>query len=147
MAGLALWSCAQAFWAFNGVALDHAYPFPSASDIGFVGYALPVAVGLVLLPPKGDGPPRMSLWRAVLDVGTVASAVLFIAWGTVLGPLITAGNTDTLAFLTTLAYPFVDVVMVSLVIVLTMRAARGRRLPWLCLGLGFLVLALTDSRM
>ncbi len=34
--------------------------------------------------------------------------------------------------------------MVSLVIVLTMRAARGRRLPWLCLGLGFLVLALTD---
>ncbi|NWL32133.1 response regulator [Paenarthrobacter nitroguajacolicus] len=142
VAGLALWSCAQAFWAFNGVALDHAYPFPSASDIGFVGYALPVAVGLVLLP-KGDG-PRMSLWRAVLDVGTVASAVLFIAWGTVLGPLIEAGNTDTLAFLTTLAYPFVDVVMVSLVIVLTMRAARGRRLPWLCLGLGFLVLALTD---
>ena len=142
VAGLALWSCAQAFWAFNGVALDHAYPFPSASDIGFVGYALPVAVGLVLLP-KGDG-PRMSLWRAVLDVGTVASAVLFIAWGTVLGPLIEAGNTDTLAFLTTLSYPFVDVVMVSLVIVLTMRAARGRRLPWLCLGLGFLVLALTD---
>jgi len=142
VAGLALWSCGQALWTFNGVVLDHAYPFPSASDIGFVGYALPVAVGLVLLS-KGDS-VRMSVLRTVLDVGTVASAVLFIAWGAVLGPLIAAGNVDTLAFLTTLAYPFADVVMVSLVIVLTMRAARGRRLPWLCLGLGFLVLALTD---
>ncbi|XAS71379.1 response regulator [Micrococcaceae bacterium Sec5.1] len=142
VAGLALWSCGQALWTFNGIVLDHAYPFPSASDIGFVGYALPVAVGLVLLS-KGDS-VRMSVLRTVLDVGTVASAVLFIAWGAVLGPLIAAGNVDILAFLTTLAYPFVDVVMVSLVIVLTMRAARGRRLPWLCLGLGFLVLALTD---
>ncbi|WP_224088689.1 response regulator [Arthrobacter sp. StoSoilB13] len=142
VAGLALWSCGQALWTFNGIVLDHAYPFPSASDVGFVGYALPVAVGLVLLSKGGS--VRMSVVRTVLDVGTVASAVLFIAWGAVLGPLIAAGNVDPLAFLTTLAYPFVDVVMVSLVIVLTMRAARGRRLPWLCLGLGFLVLALTD---
>src|SRR4029453_17083516 len=41
------------------------------------------------------------------------------------------------------AYPFADVVMVSLVIVLTMRAARGPPPPWPWLGRGFLVLALT----
>ncbi|MEW1808958.1 response regulator [Pseudarthrobacter sp. NPDC080039] len=47
--------------------------------------------------------------------------------------------------MTGVAYPIVDVVLVSLVLVLTMRSAPEDRSRWLCLGGGLLVLAFTDS--
>ncbi|MDI2035721.1 hybrid sensor histidine kinase/response regulator [Paenarthrobacter nitroguajacolicus] len=142
VAGLALWSAGQAVWTFNGITLDHNYPFPSLADVGFVGYALPASIGLVLLL-RGQG-LRLPLRRAILDAGVVASSTFFIAWSSVLGPLAGATNSDPFARITQMAYPVADVFMVSVVIVLTMRAARGRRLPWLSLGIGFWILALTD---
>ena len=140
--GLAIWTAGQTVWTVNGITLDHQYPFPSLADIGFVWYALPTAIGLVLLL-RGQG-LRLSLRRTILDAGVVASATFFIAWSSVLGPLAQESSQDAYAHATQMAYPIADVFMVSVVIVLTMRAARGRRLPWLCLGIGFWVLAITD---
>lgn len=142
VAGLTLWIAGQLVWTLNGITLNHDYPFPSFADVGFVWYALPAAIGLILLL-KGQG-RRLSVQRTVLDAGVVASSTFFIAWSAVLGPL--AGNPDPnpFAHATQMAYPIADVFMVTVVIVLTMRAARGRRLPWLCLGVGFWVLAITD---
>ncbi|WP_347108287.1 hypothetical protein AAHB33_15590 [Paenarthrobacter sp. S56] len=141
-AGLAVWSAGQAIWTINGIALDHDYPFPSIADIGFVWYALPAAIGLMLLL-RGQG-RQLSLRRTILDAGVVASSTFFIAWSSLLGPLAAETDQDPLAHATQMAYPIADVFMVSVVIVLTMRAARGRRMPWLCLGIGFWILALTD---
>lgn len=142
VAGLALWAAGQAVWTYNGITLDHDYPFPSFADVGFVWYALPASIGLVLLL-RGQG-LRLPLRRTILDAGVVASSTFFIAWSSILGPLASARNSDPFARATQMAYPIADVFMVSVVIVLTMRAARGRRLPWLSLGVGFWVLALTD---
>lgn len=142
VAGLALWSAGMAVWTYYGVTLDHVYPFPSFADVGFVWYALPVSIGLALLS-KGGG-RRMSLRRAVLDAGVVASAMFFIVWSSLLGPLASTSDQDPFAKMTQMAYPIADVFMVSVVIVLTMKAARGRRLPWLCLAMGFWILAITD---
>ncbi|MCR1163641.1 response regulator [Paenarthrobacter sp. UW852] len=142
VAGLALWSAGQAVWTVNGITLNHEYPFPSLADIGFVWYALPVSVGLVLLL-RGQG-LRLPLRRTILDAGVVASSTFFIAWSSVLGPLAADKDPDAFARATQMAYPIADVLMVSVVIVLTMRAARGRRLPWLSMGLGFWILAITD---
>lgn len=142
VAGLAIWSAGQTVWTINGITLNHQYPFPSFADIGFVWYALPTAIGLVLLL-RGQG-LRIPLRRTILDAGVVASSTFFIAWSTVLGPLAGATGQDAFAQTTQMAYPVADVFMVSVVIVLTMRAARGRRLPWLSLGIGFWVLAITD---
>ncbi|MFJ4167880.1 response regulator [Paenarthrobacter sp. NPDC089714] len=142
VAGLAVWSAGQTAWTVNGITLDHQYPFPSFADVGFVWYALPTAIGLVLLL-RGQG-LKLSLRRTILDAGVVASATFFIAWSSVLGPLAQESNQDAFAHMTQMAYPMADVLMVSVVIVLTMRAARGRRLPWLCLGIGFWILAITD---
>ncbi|MGJ0385136.1 response regulator [Paenarthrobacter nicotinovorans] len=142
VAGLALWSVGQGIWTFNGITLDHDYPFPSFADFGFVWYAVPASIGLVLLL-RGQG-LRLPLRRAILDTGVVASSTFFIAWSSVLGPLAGAKDSDAFARITQMAYPIADVLMVSVVIVLTMRAARGRRLPWLSLGIGFWILALTD---
>ncbi|MGJ3189274.1 response regulator [Paenarthrobacter sp. FR1] len=142
VAGLAVWSAGQTVWTINGITLDHQYPFPSFADIGFVWYALPTSIGLVLLL-RGQG-LRTSLRRTILDAGVVASATFFIAWSSVLGTLAGAKDQDAFAHITQMAYPIADVFMVSVVIVLTMRAARGRRLPWLSMGLGFWILAITD---
>ncbi|WP_245232814.1 hybrid sensor histidine kinase/response regulator [Paenarthrobacter nicotinovorans] len=142
VAGLAAWSAGQSVWTINGIALDHQYPFPSFADIGFVWYALPTSIGLVLLL-RGQG-LRIPLRRTILDAGVVASSTFFIAWSSVLGPLAAATNQDAFSRITQMAYPIADVLMVSVVIVLTMRAARGRRLPWLSMGLGFWILAITD---
>ncbi|MFJ6453373.1 response regulator [Paenarthrobacter sp. NPDC091669] len=142
VAGLAIWSAGQMVWTFNGITLNHQYPFPSFADIGFVWYALPTSVGLILLL-RGQG-LRLPLRRTVLDAGVVASSTFFIAWSSLLGPLAGATNQDAFARITQMAYPIADVFMVSVVIVLTMRAARGRRLPWLSMGLGFWILAITD---
>ncbi|MCM0615321.1 response regulator [Paenarthrobacter sp. TYUT067] len=142
VAGLAIWSAGQTVWTINGITLNHQYPFPSFADVGFVWYALPTSIGLVLLL-KGQG-RRIPLRRTILDAGVVASSTFFIAWSSVLGPLAGATGQDAFAQATQMAYPIADVFMVSVVIVLTMRAARGRRLPWLSLGIGFWVLAITD---
>ncbi|GAA3283824.1 hypothetical protein GCM10017707_34990 [Paenarthrobacter aurescens] len=142
VAGLAIWSAGQIVWTINGISLDHQYPFPSFADIGFVWYALPTSIGLVLLL-KGQG-RRIPLRRTILDAGVVASSTFFIVWSSVLGPLAEATDQDAFAHATQMAYPIADVFMVSVVIILTMRAARGRRLPWLILGAGFWILATTD---
>ncbi|MFW0772862.1 response regulator [Paenarthrobacter nitroguajacolicus] len=142
VAGLAVWSAGQTVWTINGITLNHQYPFPSFADIGFVWYALPASIGLVLLS-RGQG-LRISLRRTILDAGVVASSTFFIAWSSVLGPLAGATDQDAFAHTTQMAYPIADVFMVSVVIVLTMRAARGRRLPWLSMGIGFWILAITD---
>ncbi|MCA4133098.1 response regulator [Arthrobacter sp. M4] len=141
-AGLLVWASAQGLWTYYGVTLDHAYPFPSFADLGFTGYSIPVGVALLLLARRSG--PRLPFVRSLLDIGVVASAVLFMAWGSVLGPVASDQDDDPLSHIAQLAYPIVDVMMLSLVIILTMRAARGHRLPWLCLSVGFLVLALTD---
>ncbi|WP_426003850.1 response regulator [Paenarthrobacter sp. NyZ202] len=142
VAGLAVWSAGQAIWTLNGITLDHQYPFPSFADVGFVWYALPTAIGLVLLL-RGQG-LRLPVRRTILDAGVVASSMFFIVWTSLLGPIAGGTDQDPLAQATQMAYPIADVLMVSVVIVLTMRAARGRRLPWLCLGVGFWILAITD---
>ncbi len=142
VAGLALWTAGQLIWTVNGITLNHDYPFPSFADVGFIWYALPASIGLTLLL-RGQS-RRLSIKRTVLDSGVVASATFFIAWSSVLGPLAGTLGRDSFAHITQMAYPIADVFMVTVVIVLTMRAARGRRLPWLCLGIGFWVLAITD---
>ncbi|WP_426975815.1 response regulator [Pseudarthrobacter sp. O4] len=138
-----LWAAGQGVWTFFGITQHNVYPFPSLADAAFLGYALPAAIALFSFPrPQGSG---VALMRTLLDAAVIASAVLFISWATVLGPVSQTKGQDFLAHLTGVAYPVVDVLMGSLVLVLTMRSAPGDRLRWLCLGGGLLVLALTDS--
>ncbi|HKU30288.1 MAG TPA: response regulator [Arthrobacter sp.] len=138
-----MWAAGQAIWTFFGLSRNHSYPYPSLADAAFVGCAIPAAIGVYLFPrPRVS---KVAFVRVILDAAVIASAVLFMSWATVLGSMYKAEDTDILSHLTGLAYPVVDVVMVSIVLVLTMRRAPGERLRWVCLGGGLLVLAITDS--
>jgi PAS domain S-box-containing protein len=138
-----VYAAGMAIWTYYGITLNHAYPFPSAADLGFIGYSVPAAIGLFLF--SRTPAPLVARLRVVLDALVIAASVLFISWATVLGPVYEAENSDPLGKLTGLAYPIVDVIITSLVLALGMRSQPGDRLPWLCLGGGLLVLALTDS--
>ncbi|MBB6404377.1 response regulator [Arthrobacter sp. AZCC_0090] len=138
-----VWTIGQSIWSFYGLTLDHDYPYPSIADAAFVGYSIPAAIALYLFPrPRVS---RVAFLRGLLDAAVIASAVLFMSWATVLGSMYKAEGQDILVHLTGLAYPVADFVMVSIVLVLTMRRAPGERLRWVCLGGGLLVLAFTDS--
>ncbi|RAX44323.1 hybrid sensor histidine kinase/response regulator [Arthrobacter sp. AQ5-06] len=138
-----VWAAGQAMWTYFGLANNHAYPFPSLADVGFVGYSVPAAVALFSFKRPG-GNTRVGLLRSVLDAAVIAGSVLAISWYVVLGPAISSAG-DLLTRLTTMAYPVVDVIITSLVLVLAMRRQPGERLPWLCFGGGLLVLTITDS--
>lgn len=144
MAASALvYATGMSIWTYYGLTLNHQYPFPSVADLGFLGYAIPAAIGLFLFPR--DPAPLVARLRVVLDALVIASSMLFISWVSVLGPLHQAEMAHSLSQITGLAYPVVDVLMASLVLSLGMRSLPGDRLPWLCLGGGLLVLAVTDS--
>ncbi|MDI3196164.1 response regulator [Pseudarthrobacter sp. AL07] len=138
-----VWAAGMALWTYFGLANNHAYPFPSLADVGFVGYSVPAAVALFSFKRPG-GTTRVGLLRSVLDAAVIAGSVLAISWYMALGPAISAEG-DVLSRLTTMAYPVVDVIITSLVLVLGMRRQPGERLPWLCFGGGLLVLTVTDS--
>lgn len=138
-----VWAAGMAVWTYYGLAYDHVYPFPSLADAGFVGYSVPAAVALFSFKRPG-GTTRVGLLRSVLDAAVIAGSVLAISWYVALGPAISSAG-DLLTRLTTMAYPVVDVIITSLVLVLGMRRQPGERLPWLCFGGGLLVLTVTDS--
>ncbi|MCP8999092.1 response regulator [Pseudarthrobacter sp. RMG13] len=138
-----VWAAGQAVWTYFGLANNHVYPFPSLADALFLAYSVPAAVALFSFKRPG-GTTRVGLARTVLDAAVIAGSVLVVSWYTALGPAFSAEG-DLLTHLTTIAYPVVDVVIMSLVLVLGMRRQSGERLPWLCFGGGLLLLTITDS--
>ncbi len=135
------WAAGMGVWTFLGLTNNQVYPFPSLSDALILCYSVPAAIALFSF--KRQAGARVAL-RTVLDAAVVAGSVLVISWHTALGPAFSS-DSDFLPWLTTMAYPVVDVVITSLVLVLAMRRQPGERLPWVCFGGGLLVLTITDS--
>jgi PAS domain S-box-containing protein len=137
------WAIGQGIWTTYGFTRDHVYPFPSVADLAFTGYAVPAIAGLFLFPRVKQR--LSSSLRTLLDGLVIALGVVFVSWATVLGSVFDAGGSSWLPRLTGLAYPVADALVVSLVLVLGMRRPAGQRMPWLLLGGGLTVLAVTDS--
>ena len=141
--GAVVWATGNAIWTAYGITSDYAYPFPSVADIGFIGFAIPVALGLQSFPRENER--LVSRLRSGLDALLIASSVLFVSWATVLGPLYRSESAGFLSRVTGLAYPIADITIASLVLALGMRRPSQDRRPWLFLGGGLVTLAVTDS--
>jgi len=137
-----IWSAGQMIWTWFGLTRHHDYPFPSAADAGYLGYVLPLVPGLLLFPRAAR--QRFAGLRAMLDAAVIASSLLFLSWAIVLGPALDTVSSG-LAQSVTVAYPVVDLLVASLVLALGMRVAGPARRTWLLLGLGLLLLTVTDS--
>ncbi len=140
----AAWTVAELLWALYDLVLGDSVPPTSWADVGYLG-AIPLAVAAFLCHPALRYGGSSGRTRAALDGVVVATAVLVFSWTTLLGPLWRHSNLTTLGGAVTVAYPFGDVVLVVLV-VLILRTLRSAVRPDLLLVLGgLLVMAASDS--
>jgi hypothetical protein len=139
----ACWTFAEVLWGYYALILDVEVPAPSWADLGYLS-AIPLTVAALVVHPatKGSGTRKA---RSVFDGLVIATALLFLSWTLVLGPLWRTADLSTWAGAVNLAYPFGDVVIVFF-IVLAIRGMTGQgRLSLWCLLGALLVMALSDS--
>jgi diguanylate cyclase len=130
---------------------------PSVADAGHLGLAVFVlpallvfATGGARLPPRpvardGDDDAGRSVPVLVLDGLVVVGSLLTLAWASTLGAVVGSAAPGAAAFVVAVAYPVVDLVLVTVVVLLTaVRRVRWRP-PLLLLGLGLVAISISDS--
>ena len=137
-------------WAFGGLARmvygitrDYAYPFPSLTSVGYLGFGAIAVVALLRLPQARNLCP--SRLRIALDSLVVGSSMLFIAWAAVLDPLVATEGRDFLTWVTQLAHPSLYLCSASVALLMGVRTPTGARRQAVLLGLGQLALAVADG--
>ena len=140
--GCLTWAAGSAYFAGYQVVMDRVAPIPSLADVGYVGYAVPVAIG-VLCFPRAPG-NLWSRWRSGLDSVVIAGCLLLTSAVWVLDPILNA-TTLTFTRIDALAYPLADVAVSSIVLARCVVLPDTRRMVWVPLSLGLLVLSVVDS--
>jgi len=137
------WTAAEVIWALYDLVLHIAVPVPSWADLGYLS-AIPLVVAALLSHPAlSRGRTRRA--RATFDGTVVATALFFLSWSFVLGPLWRHTDLTSLGGIVAVAYPFGDVVMVFLVVLVIKEMAAGDRFALGCVLAGLVAMALADS--
>ncbi len=139
----AFWTFAEIVWGYYALVLNVEVPVPSWADLGYL-IAIPLAVAALVVHPatRGSG-VRKARW--MFDGLLVATALLFLSWTLVLGPLWRSANLSTWTGIVSLAYPFGDVVIVFFIVLAIRGMTGGNRLSLWCLLAALLAMALSDS--
>jgi diguanylate cyclase (GGDEF)-like protein/PAS domain S-box-containing protein len=140
-AGCLTWAAASIAWTVYELGLGQVAPFPSFADLGYVFYAIPIAIGLTRFPTGTS-----NLWsrlRLSLDTVVMTGCLLLTSALWVLAPIVNSAS--GFARIDALAYPLADVAIATTVLARSMVFVRSRRIIWMTLAGGLLVEALTDS--
>ena len=141
-AGCLTWSAASVVFMTHHVVLGAVAPIPSLADIGYLGYGLPMAVGLLRFPRTSGS--LWSHWRSGLDTVVIAGCLLLTSAILVLDPIADTA-TVTPARIVALGYPLVDVLVAAIVLARCVVLPDTRRMVWVPLGLGLLAISVADS--
>lgn len=142
-AALAAWALAEVIWEVYDVVLRVPVPVPSWADVGYLG-AIPLAAAALLSHPAAH-PGGQRKARAALDGIVLATALLFLSWSFVLGPLWRHTDLSSLGGVVAVAYPFGDVVMLFLVVIVVRSMRSGDRFALWCVLGGIVAMAAADS--
>jgi diguanylate cyclase len=136
------WGAGNAVWTWLEVVRE-VFPFPSLADVGFLA-AIPLAAAGMLAFPAG---PRKtsSRVRMALDGVIVTTSLLFCSWALVLGPMYETRSGTFVEQAITLAYPFGDLALGVIVVLVLTRSAADQRMPLALIGVGLLATAAADS--
>lgn len=143
-AGLFLSAFGEGSWAFQEIVLNKEVPFPSVSDVGYLGAYVPIFFGLLLMPQA----PANGLRRAKigLDVMIGIGAIGLVSWNFVISPLVQDTSGSLLSDSISIAYPILDLAIIFAVLLLLARATRGDAImPLLLIAASFAVTASADS--
>jgi len=137
------WGLGEVVWSWYELVQHREVPFPSLADLGFL-VAVPVAAaGLLAFP----GAPRRAARRArvTLDGAIIATSMLFVSWGLVLGPLWHTTGQSAWAQAISLAYPLGDVVIATIVVIMVGHVRPNHRTAFVMVGSALLAMAVADS--
>ena len=136
----ASWTVGEALWSWFELG-EHKNPFPSVSDIGYLGFPIAASVAL-LCYPASPGASRGG--QRLLDSLMAVVSLGLISWETVLSAVSGAPADSGLTFWVSLAYPITDLLVLMLV-VLTVARAPGNKLSLSLMAAGCGALAVSDS--
>ncbi|MEU8822956.1 EAL domain-containing protein [Streptomyces sp. NPDC048636] len=114
-------------WGWYEVVLSRPVPTPSAADFCFLLFAPPAIVGMLVLAKR---PVTRAGWICLgLDAWLIAGSLVTLSWSLALAHTgQTGGDGESVARRAlSLAYPLLDIVLVSMVIVLHFRRSSGNR--------------------
>ncbi len=117
--GLCGFASGQLVWTYNGLT-NEVPPFQSVADVGYA--LLPVGTGLALLLMLRDY-PRTTMLRVLLDAVVVAGALFGAVWVGLLATVYAAQAMDWLALMLVLMYPIAGVAVVTIAMLLLVRAS------------------------
>lgn len=130
----------ESMWAYRDV-LQRDWRFPSVADAAYLMFPLGILAALLLFP---NGPARQSKSRTALDGVIVAGSLLIVSWVTVMESAY-AGTTGGVELAVVLAYPLINLVVLTMAAVALTRAGDGRHVALTLLTLGLLCMTLAES--
>ncbi|WP_406136472.1 putative bifunctional diguanylate cyclase/phosphodiesterase [Streptomyces sp. NBC_01089] len=123
----AMASCGNAVWGWYEVVLRVPVPSPSLADLFFLCFAPPAIVGLLVLAKR---PVTRAGWVCLaLDAWLIGGSLLTLSWSLALAHTARLeGRHESVAHAAlSLAYPLLDIVLVSMVLALHFRRSNANR--------------------
>lgn len=139
------WGLGQTIWAYYESVLGREVPFPSLADVGYLGAVPLAALAMLALPANPQSFAGRT--RTIIDGLIMAVSLLVFSWVLVLGPLFRQGG-DFLSQAISLAYPAGDIVVVTIVAYVIVRARETNSrapVPLGLVALGLFAIAIADS--
>ncbi|MDI1453362.1 EAL domain-containing protein [Streptomyces sp. ATE26] len=121
----AMASLGNAVWGWYEVVLDRPVPSPSYADLFFLCFAPPAIVGLLVLAQR---PANRAGWICLtLDAWLIGGSLLTLSWSLALAQAARFDGPSVAHTALSLAYPLLDIVLVSMVLALHFRRSTGNR--------------------
>lgn len=139
--GLLCWAVGDAIWAYYELVLG-TYPFPSPADGAYLVMPVAACVAMLLFPTRQSAESQA---RMILDGVIVAGSLFIVLWLTLLRSVYEAGAESRLALVTSLAYPVLDLIMLTVAAYVAVRPGSYQRLPLTLLAIAMTFFAVTDS--
>ncbi|MFI2434899.1 putative bifunctional diguanylate cyclase/phosphodiesterase [Streptomyces sp. NPDC018693] len=112
-------------WGWYEVMLERPVPSPSYADLFFLCFAPPAIVGLLVLATR---PANKAGWVCLaLDAWLIAGSLLTLAWSLALAQAARFEGASVAHAALSLAYPLLDIALVSMVLVLHFRRTAVNR--------------------
>jgi len=135
---------AEVSWSVQELAFQKDVPFPSVSDIGYVGAYAPTLLGLLLMPQAPFS--ALSRTKLGLDALIVTCALAILSWFLIVQSILNSTGISLQAEVLSVFYPFADLAVVFAAFVLVARAGRTKfALAFGLLAAGYFATAFSDS--
>ncbi|MFD1661370.1 putative bifunctional diguanylate cyclase/phosphodiesterase [Streptomyces caeni] len=112
-------------WGWYEVVLDRPVPSPSCADLFFLCFAPPAIIGLLVLAKR---PVTKAGWVClVLDAWLIGGSLLTLSWSLALAQAATFEGPSVAHTALSLAYPLLDIALISMVVALHFRRSAVNR--------------------